>query len=145
MADESNRGTIRAEEVEGLRELITQVVREERVLFYPRPLVEDMEELRQSPAGAVIRLEEKVDRLGEDLGDIKEELGDIRAEMAGIRAEMATKAELYQLDRRLQRLGESTKEDFRRLGESTKEDFQRLEEAQANFVTREEFRATASD
>lgn len=42
--DEPNRDKVRAEEVEGLRvwELITQVVREERALFYPRPLVEDM-------------------------------------------------------------------------------------------------------
>jgi len=37
MADEPNREKVRAEEVEGLREFITQVVREERVLFYSWP------------------------------------------------------------------------------------------------------------
>ncbi len=33
MADESNREKVRAEEVEGLRELITQVLREVRMFF----------------------------------------------------------------------------------------------------------------
>ncbi len=169
MTDEPRREKVRADEVEGLRELITQVLHEERAVFYPRSAVEDMEELRRSPAGAVIRLEEKVDRLGEDVADIKEEL-------AGIRTQMVTKAELHQLERRMQRVEESTKEEFQsvrtdlqrveeslradlerveeslradlqRVEESTKEEFQsvradlrRLEEAQADFVTKEDFR-----
>ncbi len=34
MADEPDRKTIRVEEVEGPRELITQVLRKERAMFY---------------------------------------------------------------------------------------------------------------
>lgn len=75
---------------------------------------------------------------------------------------MATKAELHQLAGRLQQLEETTKAEFRRqeeamkadsrrleatmkadsrrLEETMSADIRRLEEAQANFVTKEDFR-----
>ncbi len=147
MTDESKRDKVQADEVEGLRELITQVLHEERAAFYPRPAVEDMEELRRSPAGAVIRLEEKVDRLGEDMAEVKDELAGIRAQMvtkaelaevkeelADLRTQMVTKAEFHQLERRMQQGEDSTKEEFQsvradlqHLDDSTKEGFQSVQ------------------
>ncbi len=54
--------TIRADQIEGLPDLILEKVREvlrEEV----KPAPEDMDQLRRSPAGAMIRLESKVDAL----------------------------------------------------------------------------------
>ena len=56
--------TIRADQIEGLPDLILEKVREvlrEEV----KPAPEDMEQLRRSPAGAMIRLESKVEALDE--------------------------------------------------------------------------------
>ena len=56
--------TIRADQIEGLREVIRtelkEVLREEI-----KPVPEDMDQLRRSPAGAMIRLESKVEALDE--------------------------------------------------------------------------------
>ena len=56
--------TIRADQIEGLREVIRtelkEVLREEI-----KPAPEDMDQLRRSPAGAMIRLESKVEALDE--------------------------------------------------------------------------------
>jgi len=51
---------IHANEIEGLEELLTEIVRKE---FTRRPSIEDIEELKRSPAGAVIRLEDQVQTL----------------------------------------------------------------------------------
>lgn len=51
---------IHASEIEGLEEVLTEIVRKE---FARRLPVEDMEELKRSPAGTVIRLEEQVQAL----------------------------------------------------------------------------------
>ena len=56
--------TIRADQIEGLPDLILEKVREvlrEEV----KPAPEDMDQLRRSPAGAMIRLESKVEALDE--------------------------------------------------------------------------------
>ena len=56
--------TIRADQIEGLPDLIIEKVREvlrEEV----KPTPEDMDQLRRSPAGAMIRLESKVEALDE--------------------------------------------------------------------------------
>ena len=51
---------VRAEEIEGLRALISQVIMEERERLLPTHLLQDVEKIRQSPAGAVIRIEEGI-------------------------------------------------------------------------------------
>ena len=56
--------TIRADQIEGLPDLIIEKVREvlrEEV----KPTPEDMDQLRRSPAGAMIRLESKMEALDE--------------------------------------------------------------------------------
>jgi len=51
--------TIRADQIEGLADLIREQVR--AVIYESKPVLQDVEELRRSPAGTVIRLEGKVE------------------------------------------------------------------------------------
>jgi|GEM_PF-2365692 len=53
--------TIRADQIEGLADLIREQVR--AVIYESKPVLQDVEELRRSPAGTVIRLEEQVKAL----------------------------------------------------------------------------------
>ncbi|MBC7227292.1 MAG: hypothetical protein H5T61_08670 [Thermoflexales bacterium] len=82
--------TVRAEQVEGLRELIRQVIEEERL--FPREYMIDVEALRRSPAGAVIRLEERIEHLSAKIEELGENLEALRTEMqeslGALRAEM---------------------------------------------------------
>lgn len=123
---------VKAEEIEGLREMISSVIREERAVFLPAPLVQDVEELRRSPAGAIIRLEGKVDHLAERFTDLEETLDQIAARMvtrdeltARLRP-LATKDDLArtatrdELQAGLARM--ATKEELARM--ATKEDLQ---------------------
>ena len=60
----AEKGTIRADQIEGLKEIIRTEVKEalrEEVKSAP----EDMDQLRRSPAGTMIRLEEQVKALDE--------------------------------------------------------------------------------
>jgi len=68
---ESPPTKVKAEEVEGLRELITQVILQEWDKVVPARLLQDVEEIRRSPAGAVIRMEGAVERLEEDMAELK--------------------------------------------------------------------------
>jgi len=65
--------TIKADQIEGLREVIRAEVREalrEEVRSAP----EDMDQLRRSPAGTVIRLEGKVEALDEKIDGLRSEM-----------------------------------------------------------------------
>ncbi|HEY67149.1 MAG TPA: hypothetical protein G4N97_02625, partial [Thermoflexia bacterium] len=62
---------VRAEEIEGLQELITHIVLQEWDKIVPAALLQDVEEIRRSPAGAVIRMEGAVERLEEGLAELK--------------------------------------------------------------------------
>ena len=62
---------VRAEEIEGLQELITHIVLQEWDKIVPAGLLQDVEEIRRSPAGAVIRMEGAVERLEEGLAELK--------------------------------------------------------------------------
>ena len=55
--------TIRADQIEGLPDLIREQVR--AVIYESKPVLQDVEEIRRSPAGTVIRLEEQVKALDE--------------------------------------------------------------------------------
>lgn len=52
---------IRADQIEGLADLIRDQVR--AVIHESKPVLQDVEEIRRSPAGTVIRLEEQVKAL----------------------------------------------------------------------------------
>jgi regulator of replication initiation timing len=97
--------SIRAEQIEGLEEFLRMIVREE--IARP-PLVEDVEQLKKTPAGAVIRLEEQVKAIAEDVGEIKSHISNVENRMSNlenrmmakfddIESRMATKDDLSQL------------------------------------------------
>jgi hypothetical protein len=111
---------VKAEDIEGLREMISSVIREERAVFLPAPFVQDVDELRRSPAGTIIRLEGKVDHLTERFTDLEETLDQIAARMV-------TRDELSARIRTL-----ATKEDL--AGMATKDDLARM-------ATRDELQA----
>jgi len=62
---------------EKLRELIAQEVKKSLVLT-----VEDMDEVRKSPAGAIIRLEGKVEKLDLKIENLRETVDEIKSTMA---------------------------------------------------------------
>ena len=71
MALENIPTRMRAEEIEGLQELITHVILREWDNVVPISLLQDVEEIRRSPAGAVIRMEGAMERLEEDVAELK--------------------------------------------------------------------------
>jgi len=90
---------VRAEQVEGLREMILEVLTEIEERRVPRELLIDVEALRRSPAGTLIRIENEIQRLSEGQDALWKSLEALRAEMKegqealwkaidGLRAEM---------------------------------------------------------
>ena len=83
---------VRAEQVEGLREMILEVLTEIEERRVPRELLIDVEALRRSPAGTLIRMENEIQRLSEGQEALWKSLEALRAEMkegqAALRAEM---------------------------------------------------------
>ena len=90
---------VRAEQVEGLREMILEVLTEIEERRVPRELLIDVEALRRSPAGILIRMENEIQRLSEGQEALWKSLEALRAEMKegqealwraidGLRAEM---------------------------------------------------------
>ncbi|MDW7993008.1 MAG: hypothetical protein RMK65_13010 [Anaerolineae bacterium] len=110
--------TVRADQIEGLRDLIRQVIEEERLFVYPREYLLDVEALRRSPAGVIIRLEERVDHLStkvEELGGRVERLEE-KVGRLGERVE--------RLEEKVDRLGERVErleEKVDRLGRGLKD------------------------
>ena len=83
MASEAVLTRTRAEDIEGLRALISQVMLEERDKIIPVSILQDVEKIKRSPVGAVIRMEGAILHLQEDV--------------AGLKHTMATKEELRSL------------------------------------------------
>jgi len=112
---------------EELRELVSALV-EEKVRSLPIWTwyqVEDMEKLRRSPLGTLIRLEEKIDRVEKELVELRSVMvtkDELRDELAELRATMVTKEELAEL-----RSVMVTRDEWR--------------EMRATMVTREELEA----
>jgi hypothetical protein len=71
MASEGVLTQMRAEDIEGLRALISQVILEERDKLVPASILQDVEEIKRSPVGAVIRMEEAILHLKEGLAELK--------------------------------------------------------------------------
>ena len=72
---------VRAEQVEGLREMILEVLTEIEERRVPRELLIDVEALRRSPAGILIRMENEIQRLSEGQEALWKSLEALRAEM----------------------------------------------------------------
>ena len=87
--------TIRADQIEGLPDLIREQVRA-ALRQETQPFLQDMEEIRRSPAGILIRLEEQIRALEEKMEQrfiaIDQRFAGLKAEMeqrfAGLKAEM---------------------------------------------------------
>ncbi len=93
---------VRAEQIEGLRELISQVIAEEGERLIPRGFLMDVEAIKRSPVGAVIRMESDIKYLKEGLEVLRMEMGKLatREELEALRTEMgklATREELEAL------------------------------------------------
>ena len=71
MASEAVLTRMRAEDIEGLRALISQVILEERDKLVSVSILQDVEEIKRSPVGAVIRMEEGILHLKEDVAELK--------------------------------------------------------------------------
>ncbi|MEA3459951.1 MAG: hypothetical protein U9R11_04675 [Chloroflexota bacterium] len=114
MASEALQAKLRADQIEGLRELISQIILEERDELVPVSLLQDVEEIKRSPVGAVIRMEGSIERLEKDMAELKrtvatkEELAVLANKTAaladkvtGIEGRMATKEGLAGLEKRV--------------------------------------------
>ena len=96
MASEAVLTRTRAEDIEGLRALISQVILEERDRIVPVSILQDVEKIKRSPVGAVIRMEGAILHLQEDVAELKRGM-----------ALMATKEELRGLQQVMEaRFGE---------------------------------------
>ena len=71
MASEAVLTRTRAEDIEGLRALISQVILEERDKIIPVSILQDVEKIKRSPVGAVIRMEGAILHLQEDVAELK--------------------------------------------------------------------------
>ena len=96
MTSEAVLTQTRAEDIEGLRALISQVILEERDRIVPVSILQDVEKIKRSPVGAVIRMEGAILHLQEDVAELKRGM-----------ALMATKEELRGLQQVMEaRFGE---------------------------------------
>jgi hypothetical protein len=76
---------LRADQIEGLREFVSHIMVEEGDKVLRQIALEDIEQLRRSPVGAIIRLEEKVDHIDESLNIFRE---DTKSNMSTLREDM---------------------------------------------------------
>jgi len=116
--------TISAEQIEGLEELITKIVGSK--IAQVSSEVGDIEQLKKSPAGTIIRLEERVNALDEKIDEI--------------RVQMVTRTEFAAMSSRIDNIESkmATKQDLERM--ATKEEQSALaQEVRALSVRMEEF------
>lgn len=99
---------ISAEQIQGLEELIAEILN--RKIAQVSSNAEDIEQLKKSPAGTIIRLEEHINA-------IDEKIAGIRTQMAEIRTQMVTKAEFAIMNSRIDRIESkmATKQDLERI------------------------------
>jgi tetrahydromethanopterin S-methyltransferase subunit G len=139
--------TISAEQIEGLEELITKIVGSK--IAQVSSEVEDIEQLKKSPAGTIIRLEERVNALDEKIDEIRVQMV-TRAEFAAMVSrldniesrldDMVTKTEFDAVKSRIDNIESkmATKQDLERM--ATKEEQSDLaQEVKALSVRMEEF------
>ena len=101
-----------------LEEVVSKVVQQHLKLTF-----QDMEEVRRSPAGAIVRLETKIESLADAVGELKAEIANSRAE---------SKEEYEKLRAEIANFRAETKAVF----EKTQEKLGKLEEAQIDLNAR---------
>jgi DNA anti-recombination protein RmuC len=83
---------LRADQIEGLREFVSHIMVEEGDKVLRQIALEDIEQLRRSPVGAIIRLEEKVDHIDKSLNifreDTKSNISNLREDIDRLRSDM---------------------------------------------------------
>ena len=107
---------VRAEQIEGLKELISQVIAEEGERLIPRGFLMDVEEIKRSPVGAVIRMEKDIKYLREGQEALRTEMG-----------KLATREELEALQRGQEALRTELKKDLSNLEKVMNTRFEGLE------------------
>ncbi|MBM4466580.1 MAG: hypothetical protein FJ014_13675 [Chloroflexi bacterium] len=92
MAQATVQTKLRADQIEGLREFVYHIVAEEGEKALRQIALEDIEQLRRSPVGAIIRLEEKVDHIDKSLNNFREDternMSNLRSDMEKLRSDM---------------------------------------------------------
>ena len=92
MSQQTDTMKVQARQIEGLRELIAEVLAEEGRALLPRDLLADVEEIKRSPVGAVIRMESDIEHLKEGQEALQKGQETLRTEMKEgletLRAEM---------------------------------------------------------
>ena len=145
MSDE----TISAEQIEGLEELITKIL-DSKIAHIPLE-TEDIEQLKKSPAGTIIRLEEHINALDEKIDEIRAQMV-TKAEFAAMESRLndtATKTEFAVMENRLDNIESkmATKQDLERM--ATKEEqnviTQELKDLSVRMATKEELNVIARE
>jgi hypothetical protein len=85
MAQDVVQTKLRADQIEGLREFVSHIMVEEGDKVLRQIALEDIEQIRRSPVGAIIRLEEKVDHIDKSLNIFRE---DTKSNMSNLREDM---------------------------------------------------------
>ncbi|HIE52987.1 MAG TPA: hypothetical protein EYP85_14650, partial [Armatimonadetes bacterium] len=112
----TTEGKIRVEQIEGLEEFLKGFFQQQWGIMI-QPLVQDMEELKKSPAGTMIRLEETTNFLRGGLERLEDAIEELRGVQMRMLERMATKEELQALTGRVEQLAAqmATKEELQRL------------------------------
>jgi hypothetical protein len=126
---------VRAEQIEGLKELISQVIATEGERLIPRRFLMDVEEIRRSPVGAVIRMEGDVKYLKEGQEALQEGQEALRVEMG----KLATREEMEAL----QEGQEALRVEMGKL--ATREELEALRVEMGKLVTHEELEALRTE
>ncbi len=103
---------LQANQIEGLREFVSHIMVEEGDKVLRQIALEDIEQLRRSPVGAIIRLEEKVDHIDKSLGNFHE---DTKGNISDLRSDM--EKSLRNLREDMDRLRSDTEKGFSNLRE----------------------------
>lgn len=134
-----------------LEEIVSKVVQQHLKLTF-----QDMDEVRKSPAGAIVRVETKLESLAEAVEQLKAEITDNRAEskeesgklrmdLANSRAETKAEFEKHRAETKaeFEKSRAETKTEFEKSRAETKTEFEKsqeklskLEDAQTNFNAR---------
>jgi len=113
-----------------LQEVVSKAVQQHLKLTF-----QDMDEVRKSPAGAIVRLETKIESLADEVGELKAEVADSRAE---------AKEEIKKLRAEIANSRAETKAEFEKDRAETKAEFEKDRvETKAGFAeTKAEFEKT---
>ena len=123
MAQATAQTKLRADQIEGLREFVYHIVAEEGEKTLRQIALEDIEQLRRSPVGAIIRLEEKVDHIDKSLNNFRE---DTERNMSNLRSDMEKSLSILRSD--MEKLRSDMEKDLSTLRDDMEKGFGTLRE-----------------